>query len=286
MHASGKILCGIGLVLVLIGGGMSAWGYMTVSDSVDDLEENDWVIEGVTSGTVEIVDDDGNGEIGFSIFIEGILEDADEDGVWDHCDSYDYGTDPSEDFSVTHTDDADNSWWYSCDTEIWPADDILDMERTEGSKNLVRIGNGAYEYKNGTATVSCATACWVQYDDKAWGAALDDAVGVLGGLMAAAGSTCFFALGCCFLVFGLIFGLTINDKSQTVIVQGGGGGQMVGTPVAAAGGAVPIVGAPVAAAPVAAPDPAQEYYSSLLAQGYDAQSASQYTAQHYPGFQG
>ena len=40
MHASGKILCGIGLVLVLIGGGMSAWGYMTVSDSVDDLEEN------------------------------------------------------------------------------------------------------------------------------------------------------------------------------------------------------------------------------------------------------
>jgi len=46
------------------------------------------------------------------------------------------------------------------------------------------------------------------------------------------------------------------------------------------------VAAPVAAAPVAAPDPAQEYYSSLLAQGYDAQSASQYTSQHYPGFQG
>ena len=113
--------------------------------------------------------------------------------------------------------------------------------------------------------------------------------------MAAAGSTCFFALGCCFLVFGLIFGLTINDKTQTVIVQGGGGGQMVGTPVVAAGGAVPMMGAPVAApvaaapvaaAPVAAPDPAQEYYNSLLAQGYDAQSASQYTSQHYPGFQG
>ena len=40
MHASGKILCGIGLVLVLIGGGMSAWGYMTVSDSVDDFDEH------------------------------------------------------------------------------------------------------------------------------------------------------------------------------------------------------------------------------------------------------
>ena len=48
------------------------------------------------------------------------------------------------------------------------------------------------------------------------------------------------------------------------------------------------MGAPMAApvvAPVAEPDPAQEYYSSLLAQGYDADSASQYTAQHFPGFQ-
>ncbi len=290
MHASGKILCGMGLVLVLIGGGMSAWGYMTVSDSVDDLEENYWVLEGVTSGTVEIVDDDGEGEAGFSIFIEGILEDADEDGVWDHCDSYDYETDPSEDFSVTHADDANNSWWYSCDTEWWPADGFFEMERTEGSKNLVRIGNGADDYKNGTATVSCATACWVQYDDKVWEGVGEDIVDAAGGLGAMLGSTCFFIGGCCALLLGLILGLTINDKSQTVIVQGGGGGQMVGAPVVAAGGAVPVMGAPmaapVAAAPVAAPDPAQEYYSSLLAQGYDAQSASQYTTQHYPGFQG
>ena len=286
MHASGKILCGIGLVLVLIGGGMYAWGAMTVSDSVDDLEDNYWAIEGVTTGTVEIVDDDGSGELGFSMFIEGTLEDADEDGVWDHCDPYDYTADPPTDFNVTHTDDADNSFWYACDTEIDSNDEWSDMERTEGSKTLVKIGDAAFGYKNGTTTISCATACWVQYDDKAFGEALGDVGGVFAGIMAAAGSTCFFALGCCFLVFGLIFGLTINDKSQTIIVQGGGGGQMVGTPVAAAGGAVPIVGAPVAAAPVAAPDPAQEYYSSLLAQGYDAQSASQYTSQHYPGFQG
>jgi hypothetical protein len=290
MHASGKILCGIGLVLVLIGGGMFAWGSMTIDDSVDDLEDNYWVLEGVTSGTVEIVDDDGAGEIGFSIFIEGTLVDADEDGVWDHCDSYDYDEDPSTDFNVTHTDDADNSFWYACDTEWNNNNDLSDMERTEGSKTLVKIGDAAYDYNNGTATVSCAAACWVQYDDKAFGEALGDLGGIFGGALAAMGSTCFFGLGCCFLVFGLIFGLTINDKSQTIIVQGGGGGQMVGTPVVAAGGAVPVMGAPmaapVAAAPVAAPDPAQEYYSSLLAQGYDAQSASQYTSQHYPGFQG
>ena len=117
MHASGKILCGIGLVLVLIGGGMFAWGSMTVSDSVDDLEDNYWVLNGITSGTVEIVDDDGEGELGFSMFIEGTLEDTNENDVWDHCEQYDYDTDPPTDFTVTHTDDADNSFWYACDTE-------------------------------------------------------------------------------------------------------------------------------------------------------------------------
>ena len=103
------------------------------------------------------------------------------------------------------------------------------------------------------------------------------------------------------LFLGLILGLTINDTSQTVVVQGGGGGMMpMGGTAPVAGGAVPMMGAPVAAAPtdapvaaapmeapaVAAPDPAREYYNSLLAQGYDAASATQYTAQHYPGFQG
>ena len=130
------------------------------------------------------------------------------------------------------------------------------------------------------------------------GDALGDVGEVAGGFMAALGSTCFFAGGACFLLIGLIFGLTINDKQQTVVVQGGAA-PMVGTP----GGAVPMMGAapaavpmgaPVEAAPMAAPvaaapaaDPAaQEYYNSLLTQGYDAASAQQYTAQHYPGFQG
>jgi len=284
MHASGKIFMGIGLVLVVIGGGMFAWGQATVEDAGESLEDNDWTLEEVTSGTIEIVDDDGEGEIGFSIFIEGTYTDDDSNGEWDHCDSYDQNS-TQTDFTTTHTDDSDNSFIYACSTD-WNYEDT----REEGSKTLVRIGDSAFGYENGTASVSCATTCWVQYDDKVWDGAVDDIVEGASGLLSMLGSTCFFIGGCCALILGLILGLTINDKTQTVIVQGGGGGQMVGTPVVAAGGAVPMVGAPmaapVAAAPVAQPDPAQEYYSSLLAQGYDAQSASQYTAQHYPGFQG
>jgi len=301
MHASGKIFMGIGLVLVLIGGGMYAWGSMTVDDAVDDLEDNYWELEGVTSGTIEIVDDDGEGEIGFSIFIEGTYTDDDGNGDWDHCDSYDQ-TSSQTDFTTTHTDDSSNSFIYACDTE-WNYEDA----REEGGKTLVRIGDSAFGYENGTATVSCATACWVQYDDKAFGDALGDVGEVAGGLLSMLGSTCFFFGGCCLLLLGLILGLTINDKTQTVVVQGGGGGMVgMGAPVVGApGGAVPMMGAPVAAAepmaapvaaapvaaapvvaaPVAAPNPAQEYYNGLLTQGYDAASAAQYTAQHYPGFQ-
>ena len=291
---------GIGLVLFLIGGVMAAWGYATVEDAGESLEENEWALEGVTSGTIEIVDDDGEGEIGFSIFIEGTYTDDDGDGEWDFCDPYNQDSGQT-DFTTTHTDDSSNSFWYVCDT------DDYSVEREEGDKTLVQIGNSALLYTNGTATVSCATTCWVQYDDKAWDGALEDVGEALGGLGSMLGSTCFFVGGCCLLLLGLILGLTINDKTQTVIVQGGGGGMVgMGAPVAGApGGAVPMMGAPVAAAepmaapvaaapvaaapvaaaPVAAPNPAQEYYNGLLTQGYDATSAAQYTAQHYPGFQ-
>ena len=289
---------GIGLVLFLIGGVMAAWGYATVEDAGESLEENEWALEGVTSGTIEIVDDDGEGEIGFSIFIEGTYTDDNADGTWDFCEPYDWNADPPQDFTTTHTDESENSFWYVCDS-----DDDWNMDsREEGDKTLVQIGNSALGYTNGTATISCATACWVQYDDKAFVGALEDVGEAIGGLGGILGSTCFFVGGCCLLLLGLILGLTINDKSQTVVVQGGGGGMVgMGAPVAGApGGAVPMMGAPVAAAepmaapvaaapvvaaPVAEPNPAQEYYNGLLSQGYDATSAAQYTAQHYPGFQ-
>ena len=292
---------GIGLVLALIGGVMAAWGYATVEDAGESLEENTWALEGVTSGTVEIVDDDGEGEIGFTIFIEGTYSDDNGDGIWDHCQPYNQ-TEGQTDFTTTHTDDSENSFWYACDSE----DEWNKETREEGSKSLVQIGDSGFLYTNGTATISCATACWVQYDDKMWDGVGEDLVEGASGLMSMLGSTCFFVGGCCFLLLGLILGLTINDKTQTVVVQGGGGGMVgMGAPVAGApGGAVPMMGAPVAAdpmaapvaaapvaaapvaaAPVAAPNPAQEYYNGLITQGYDAASAAQYTAQHYPGFQ-
>ena len=67
--------------------------------------------------------------------------------------------------------------------------------------------------------------------------ALEDVGEALGGLGSMLGSTCFFIGGCCLLLLGLVLGLTINDKTQTVVVQGGGGGMVgMGAPVAGAPG--------------------------------------------------
>ena len=301
---------GIGLVLVLIGGGMFAWGSATTSDAVDSLEENNWALEEVTSGTIEVVDEDGEGEWGFTIYIEGEYIDADDDEQYDFCDSYDL-EEGQTDFTTTHSEDSNNSFYYSCYDWHDNTEGSSGWELEENGKSLVVIGYSGDEYTNGTATVTCATTCWVEYSDDNVEEVLEDLGEAAGGLMSMLGSTCFFAGGCCLLLLGLILGLTINDKTQTVVVQGGGGGMVgMGAPVGApmaAGGAVPVMGAPAAAAPmaapvaaapmaapvaaapmaapVAAPDPGQEYYNSLLTQGYDSASAAQYTAQHYPGFQ-
>ncbi len=282
---------GIGLVLVLIGGGMLGWGYVTTDDAVNSLAETTWALEEVTSGTIEVVDDDGEGEWGFTIYIEGEYIDADDDEQYDFCDSYDL-EEGQTDFTTTHSEDSNNSFYYSCFDWHDNTEGSSGWELEENGKSLVVIGYSGDGYTNGTATVTCATTCWVEYSDDNVEEVLDDLGEAAGGLMSMLGSTCFFAGGCCLLLVGLILGLTINDKTQTVVVQGGAPATMVGTPGAempvmgAPVAAAPMAAAPVAAAPVAQPDPAQEYYNGLIAQGYDAASASQYTAQHYPGFQG
>ena len=262
---------GIGLVLVIIGGVMLAWGADTASIDIEDDNE----FEG-TSGTWEA------GEDWYGVYAK---------------DSVDCNT-----LTVTVLDENGNNsdeygteyWIHDCDL----ADDELDPEGFQqvGDINIWSM------YENKTFTITASSKIYIV---GGWGELGEVASGILAGL----GSICFFGGGACLLILGLILGLTINDKSQTVVVQGGVGGMVgMGAPVVgASGGAVPMMGggapvaapvtaaepmaAPVAAAPVAAapvvaaPNPAQEYYNSLLTQGYDAASAAQYTAQHYPGFQ-
>ena len=264
MHASGKVFMGIGLVLVVIGGVMLAWGADTASIDIEDDNE----FEG-TSGTWDAGDD------WYGVYTKDSID----------CDT----------LTVTILDENGSSsdeWG----VEYWNHDcDLMDDEADpDGFQQVGSIALFSM-YENKTFTITSSSKIYIV---GGWGEVGEVAAGFLAGL----GSLCFFGGGICLLLLGLVLGLTINDKTQTVVVQGGGGGMVgMGAPaVGAPGGAVPmmcapvavaqpmaapVAAAPVAAAPVAAPNPAQEYYNGLLTQGYDAASAAQYTAQHYPGFQ-
>ena len=264
MHVSGKIFMGIGLVLVLIGGGMLWWG----ADTAElDLEEESSYI-GSGTGTWDF-----DGGDWYFVYVKTSVD----------CES----------FTMSMTNTTDNTT-----TNDWGGDNTNKWDCTEVDSDGDPDGFMAI----GTIDASNAGEYTMTSSDKIYVSGVGDALVDAGaGILAGLGSLCFFGGGACLLFLGLILGLTINDTSQTVVVQGGGGGMMpMGSTAPVAGGTIPMMGAPVAAAPmdapvaaapmeapaVAAPDPAREYYNSLLAQGYDAASATQYTAQHYPGFQG
>jgi len=223
MHTVGKVFMAIGLVILIVGGILLAVGSNNIDEGVESLEEDEWALEGVTAGTVEIIDDDGEGEIGFTIFIKGTYEDSNDDGVWDFCEGFDQSEEQT-DFTTTHSEDTTNSFVYACSSD-W------EVERQEGSKILVKIGDSAYEYTNGTATVTCASACWVQYDDKVLDDVLADIGQAAGGVLQGLGGGILLCCGGVFLVFGLILGLAVGESGQKItVIQNGGmpmGGQMM-----------------------------------------------------------
>ena len=215
----------IGLVILVFGGILLAVGSSNVDEGVGSLEEDEWALERVTSGSVEIIDDDGEGELGFSIFIQGTYEDTNGDGVWDFCEEFDQ-SEGQTDFTTTHSEDTTNSFYYACST-----DSDWEDERSESARTLVKIGDSAYGYTNGTATVTCASACWVQYDDKVFVDVLEDLGQAAGGFLQGLGGIMLLCCGGFFAFLGLVLGLTISEGGQkiTVVQQGGMpmGGQMV-----------------------------------------------------------
>ena len=121
----------------------------------------------------------------------------------------------------------------------------------------------------------------------------DDAEAV-GGVLAGAGiGMISFCCGGGVILLGIILGLTIKDNNpETIIMQQPGAVPMMGQPQAMM--AQPQVALPTTSVEQLAPQPAttgaanpaaMSYYQGLIQQGYDAQTAVAYTAQHFPGWQ-
>ena len=169
--------------------------------------------------------------------------------------------------------------------EIRGDDDIGDYKYIGRVAPLAEIG----EY-----TVDASTTIYITDDAEA-----------AGGVLAGAGiAMSAFCCGGGFLVLGLILGLTIKDDKHTAVVMQQPGmvpvvAQPGIVPMVAQPGVVPVMAQPQVALPTtsieqltpqaaatgAANPAAMSYYQGLVQQGYDAQTALTYTAQHFPGWQ-
>ena len=121
----------------------------------------------------------------------------------------------------------------------------------------------------------------------------DDAEAV-GGVLAGAGiGMISFCCGGGVILLGIILGLTIKDNNpEAIIMQQPGAVPMMWQPQVMV--AQPQVEHPTTSVEQLAPQPATtgaaipaalSYYQGLIQQGYDAQTAVAYTAQHFPGWQ-
>ena len=135
----------------------------------------------------------------------------------------------------------------------------------------------------GAYTVNASSIIYITDDTEAAGGALAGAgIGMIS-----------FCCGGGVILLGIILGLTIKDNNpETIIMQQPGAVPMMGQPQAMM--AQPQVALPTTSVEQLAPQPAttgaanpaaMSYYQGLIQQGYDAQTAVAYTAQHFPGWQ-
>jgi len=86
MHISGKIMIPLGLVILILGVAMMVLGVGKGVEDLSGLEDYGFSVENATSGTIEIEDNDGEGDVGVTFWVEGEYVDEDENGIWDVCD--------------------------------------------------------------------------------------------------------------------------------------------------------------------------------------------------------
>ena len=248
MHKSGKVLMIIGGVICLVG----VIGFVGAGAALDPGTSN--AFSG-TSGEFY------NDELFYSIYtLEGTCESL----------------------TVTLTN-VDSGLTY----DVLHPDGFFTKNCVSGEENDI----GDYMYVGSVEPLSPVGAYTVNASSIIY--ITDDAEAV-GGVLAGAGiGMISFCCGGGVILLGIILGLTIKDnKTETIIMQQPGAVPMMGQPQAMM--AQPQVALPTTSVEQLAPQPAttgaanpaaMSYYQGLIQQGYDAQTAVAYTAQHFPGWQ-
>ena len=208
MHISGKVLLAIGSVIILIGIVLMVLGGSSGAESFE--EAGQFVVESGTSGAVEVLDKDGEGDLGFTFWVKGEYVDDDGDGYWDHCNETGNIT------VITHPEVNDdwagehNGSFYH---EVMPEQGC---EAAAENKELIRAGEGFI--KVGRACLAChagtfefesQTPVWVSYDDVALEALFTGLGEFVGGIF---GGGALLCCGGLLAIVGIILGLTLKTE--------------------------------------------------------------------------
>ncbi len=240
MHIAGKITLVVGLAMCLIGAVMTAVGVWKGGGDLAALEDYEFAVENATSGTIEIVDDDGKGDFGVTFWVQGEYVDEDENGIWDVCDD--------TNITITQHPEVNTDWDWDDDEDnntlgefYYEVNDWYDgCEADEENKNLdlkergyVKVGRACLACYSGTLEFESNATVSVTYDDpflEQLGAGL---LALVGG--AVGGSSCC----CCggfIAIIGLIMGLTMKSPPPVTTVY-----QSTGIPEQPAAGQPPAM---------------------------------------------
>ena len=122
--------------------------------------------DGMTSATLEIEDRDGQGDLGWGIYVEGSAVDFNSNGIFDHCEniivnathSGSWMSDPWTGYQSVNAPDETRQVFYletaheesGCNSNagVWP-----EMRHHDG-RDLVKIGRACHGCMAGTTTIT------------------------------------------------------------------------------------------------------------------------------------
>ncbi len=197
MHVAGKVFLGLGAVMLLVGGIMTAMGGDTLSDIEWDVE-GESIFEG-PDGTYTHSSDDV-----MIIYVDDSVD----------CESFSI-TYTAENGSTGHDRDGDGVEDESYFLKEECAGDGMSMSSGDDPAGFYSIGS--FNGERGSYTVDGTTSFYTVPFFKTIGGVVEDAAG---GLLSIIGGVGLAGCGVCSLLLGGLFALVLKDnKPQTVVVN-------------------------------------------------------------------
>ena len=227
MHIVAKGTIGAGVLTLLAGIAMLVLAGSSISDT------GNWVAEETTGATLKIVDEDGEGDIGFAFFVKGEYTDDDGDGVWDHCSGVEI---------TVKQKPAVADWYDERGEKTTEEEGDFYFQASEDKGKSCEVNEGKEERRVGF--VKLGMACFGCYEgdfefeanQPVWVVNVDEVLGdIFGAIFAGMGAGSCLCCGIVIMAFGLILALVVKDDDQpaTTITYGEDGKVIVQQPGAA-----------------------------------------------------